>query len=72
MVTEGGTLTKELKRTISRRLWDTDGTCGDGDAIVGSDMVPYIEGLRDAGIAGAGELLDLIERHGAVILWHEH
>ena len=67
-----GSLDFELKKTISRKLWDTDGSCGGGVATVDSADIPYLEGLRDAGTKGASELIKLIHKHGEIELWHEH
>lgn len=69
---EGAALSYELKKTLSRKLWDTDGSCGGGEALLGIRDIPYVEGLRDAGVKGAAELIDLLNEHGAIILWHEH
>lgn len=69
---EGSSLPFELKRTLSRKLWDTDGSIGGGDAMMTVSDIPYLEGLRDAGVRGAAELIGIIEQHGAVLLWHEH
>lgn len=69
---EGYRLPNELKYTISRKLWDTDGSMGGGEVILTASDLPYIEGLRDAGTKGADELIEAIKKHGAVILWHEH
>jgi hypothetical protein len=66
-----GSLPKQLKRAISRRLWDTDGSCGDGIVILGHSDIPYLDGLKDAGIDGAKELISLIIAHDEVELWHE-
>jgi hypothetical protein len=38
----------------------------------GEGNIPYLEGLRDAGIKGAEELLEAIEKHGAVEGWLEY
>lgn len=65
-----GSLSYELKRTISRKLWDTDGSCG-GSAVINKDFIPYLEGIRDAGIKGADELIKILETHGKVEIWHE-
>lgn len=62
----------ELKRVVSRKLWDTDGSCGGGEVTANVDFIPYLEGIRDSGIKGAQELIDAINQHGEVILWHEH
>ena len=70
---QGGiALPDELKYVISRRLWDTDGSTGHGEAGMCDSDIPYLEGLRDAGIKGAKELIKAIEKHGGIILWHEH
>ncbi len=68
---EGESLPYQLKRIISRRLWDTDGTIGHGVAIAGPELLPYLEGLSDSGIDGANELIAIIKKHGEVELWHE-
>ena len=67
-----GHLPDELKRVISRKLWDTDGSCGIGKSTVDKSDIPYLEGLRDAGIKGADELIKLIYNHDEIQLWHEH
>lgn len=69
---ESGDLSYELKRTLSRRFWDTDGSCGHGEAVVGIGDRSYIEGLRDAGVKGADKLLDILDKHGEIIIWHQH
>lgn len=71
VTTERNSLPDELKRTISRRLWDTDGSCG-GSAIIDCSIIPYLEGLRDAHTPGADELIKQIERYGEVEVWHEY
>lgn len=68
----GFDLPSELKRTVSRRLWDTDGSCGGGEASMSAADISYLEGLRDAGVKGADKLIAAIEKHGTVILWHAH
>lgn len=62
----------DLKEVVSRKLWNTDGSCGGAEVTVNSDLIPYLEGIRDAGINGAQELIDAINQHGDVVLWHEH
>lgn len=68
---KSGSLPKDLKFKISKRLWGTDGSCGDGEATVTESDIPYLEGLADAGISGAAELIELIRKHGEVVLWHQ-
>ena len=69
---EGYSLPFELKTRLSRRLWDTDGSCGGGEVAMDSSDIPYLEGFRDAGVKGAEELIEAIKKYGTVILWHEH
>ena len=69
---EGYRLPFELKKTLSRKLWDTDGSIGGGEAGMTEADIPYLEGLRDAGVKGADELIEILRKHGAIVLWHEH
>ena len=72
-MSQSRTLPRPLKYPLSRRLWDTDGSTGHGDAVVTvEEHLPYLEGLRDAGVEGAQELIDILNKHVAVIVWHEH
>lgn len=32
-------------------------------------MIPYLEGLADAGVEGADELIRAINTHDAVVIW---
>jgi hypothetical protein len=70
--TQGRQLPFALKKTLSRKLWGTDGSCGGGEAVMTSADIPYLEGLRDAGVDGAEQLIDIINKHVMVALWHEH
>jgi hypothetical protein len=65
-------LPKALKSVISRKLWDTDGSIGGGEVVLTLNDMPYLEGLRDAQVDGAQQLIDAIEKHGVVVVWHEH
>jgi len=69
---EGYTLPYPLKKTLSRKLWDTDGSIGGGEATMTVADIPYLEGLRDAGVDGASELIEILRKHEAIVLWHEH
>ncbi len=40
--------------------------------VVSNSTVPYLEGLRDAGVEGAEKLIDLIEKHGEINLNEEY
>lgn len=65
-----GDLPRALKFAISRKLWGTDGSCG-GSATLKHKDINYLEGLRDAGIAGADDLIELIHKYDEVIVWHQ-
>lgn len=67
----GVNLSDELKYKLGRKLFNTDGTIG-GTIDVDADLLPYLEGLRDAGIVDAGKLMKMIEKHGSVTLTWEH
>ena len=36
------------------------------------DHIPYLAGLKDAGIEEAQELIDILEKHGEIELWLEY
>jgi hypothetical protein len=67
----GNSLPYELKKTLSRKLWDTDGSIG-GSAVVDAELIPYLEGLQHAGVDGAEELIEAINTHEQVEVWHEY
>lgn len=69
---EGYSLPSELKLRISRKLWDTDGSIGGGEAMMTEADIPYVEGLMHAGVKGAAELIEILRKHHAIALWHEH
>lgn len=66
-----GDLPDELKRVLSRKLWDTDGSCGAGNRTLSYEDISHLEGLKDDGVNGAAELIELIYKHNEIILWHE-
>ena len=39
--------------------------------MVNHDFIPYLEGIRDAGVKGADKLIELIYEHGELELWHQ-
>lgn len=43
---------------------------GTVDAVMGEHDLAYLNGLKDAGIKGAQELIEAIEKHGEVVV-HE-
>lgn len=53
-----------LKRILARRYFDQDGTLST-DWLETQDM-DYLQGVADAGVEGAEELLKAIEKYGSV------
>lgn len=62
----GKDLAYELKKAISQKYWQHDGSLGGDWIVLGTDDISYIEGLRDAEIEDADTLLNEIKKHGAV------
>lgn len=69
VIPPGNELPHALKRTLAKRLWGHDGSLN-GDAVeVDKAFIPYLEGLADAEVAGARELINAIHEHGDVELF---
>ncbi|WP_242890225.1 hypothetical protein [Actinomadura litoris] len=62
-------LSYELKKAIAQRAWGHDGSLHGDEITIGPDWVPYLEGLSDAGIDGADELIKAIKDHERVLIW---
>jgi len=62
----------ELKKAIAQRLWGHDGSLW-GEKVelsrANAAIIPYLEGLADAGVDGAAELIRAINTHDAVLVW---
>lgn len=65
-----------LKYDLAKKLWDTDGSYGDGHADIGEEIIPYLEGI----IAGNGngemsqdakKLIHAINKYGRVRVFIE-
>jgi hypothetical protein len=72
----GEALSYAMKKTISRYLWDTDGSVGGEPATLTAKDIAVLMGMA---LAGSDEikkdvriLIEAIEKYGAVRLWHEH
>jgi hypothetical protein len=62
-----------LKYTLAKKIWDSDGSIGEGPEIVGEDLIPYLEGIivgNGSGEMGrsARKLIDAIKQFGHVEL----
>lgn len=60
-----------LKSAIAQRLWGHDGSMRGEEQVVGEEFVAYLEGLHDAGLTAAQDLIDAINTHGRVVIWIE-
>lgn len=59
----------DLKRAIAQRLWGHDGSLWGEATEIDRSILPYLEGLRDAGVDGAAELIAAIQQHDKVEVW---
>ena len=59
----------ELKKAIAQRFWDHDGSLYGDEVRFDSQDIPYLNGLKHAGIRGAAQLINAIETHRAVKVW---
>jgi hypothetical protein len=62
----GLSLSFELKKAISQKYWEHDGSLGGHWIILTESDIPYLEGVRDGGIKDAGTLINEIRRYEAV------
>jgi hypothetical protein len=61
----------DIEDALRRRYWETDGTSHSEPAELDSHDVLWLEGLRDAGLEGANELIAAIREHGTIRLTWE-
>lgn len=66
-VSDGKTLPDALRFALEKRhpQWS-------GELEYGARDLPYLQGLRDAGVDGAQDLIDIIEKHDQVRLWRQY
>lgn len=58
----------ELKKAIAQRMFGHDGSLCSDEIEVGTESLPYLEGLADGRVEGAAELIGAIHLHGSVLL----
>lgn len=61
----------QLKKALADRFWGHDGSLYGSPVTLGQEYTLYVDGLADAGVEGAADLLAAIRAHGAVQLWIE-
>lgn len=62
-----------LKWTLARKLWDSDGSCGESTIVVGKELIPFLEGIVEGNGSGdmgrdAKRLINAINQYGKVQL----
>jgi len=62
-----------LKWTLARKIWDSDGSCGESTEIVGEELIPFLEGIVEGNGSGdmgrdAKKLIEAIRQYGKVQL----
>lgn len=62
-----------LKWTLAKKLGNSDGSCSEDLGQVGSDLIPFLEGIAEGNGSGdmgrdAQKLIDAIKKHGKVQL----
>lgn len=62
---------EDVETVLRRRYWEDDGLPRSESAELDSRDVPWLEGLRDAGLSGATELIAAIREHGTIRLTWE-
>lgn len=58
-----------LKHAIARRFWGHDGSLYGEEIMFDKAMLGYLEGLADAKVDGASDLVAAIKTHGVVSVW---
>lgn len=62
-----------LKHTLAKKIWDSDGSCGQGKEIVSKELIPFLEGIVEGNGSGdmgrdAKKLIKAINQYGKVQL----
>ena len=62
----------DVENALRRRYWETDFSTPRYEPVdLDKSDVSWLEGLRDAGLRGANELIDAIRKHGTIRLTWE-
>lgn len=66
---EGEYVEDAVRYAIAKRLWDGNASDSTEKHEIESYDIVYLQGLRDAGVKGAQELLDAVRKHGNIEIW---
>lgn len=63
-----------LKWTLAKKIWNSDGSCGEGPTIAGDELIPFLEGIIVGNGSGdmardAQKLINAINKHGKIHLF---
>jgi hypothetical protein len=62
-------LPEGLKKALANRFWGHDGSLFGDEIELDERAVPYLDGLSDGRVDGAGDLIAAIRAHGKILLW---
>jgi len=60
-----------LKYIFAKRFWGQDGSLTSSKVRVNENDIDYLQGLVDAGRKSAKELIEVIRKHGTILVWLE-
>lgn len=66
---DGEHVPDSLRYRLAQRIWDQDGSPPTDKDEIGPEIIPYLEGLHDGGVAGAEDLIEAIRQHGSIEIW---
>ena len=67
---DGKLLSTDIKWKIAKRYMNHDGSLT-GKAYLSNEDIGWLEGLRDAGVEDADELIAAIEKHAEIVIFIE-
>jgi len=63
-----------LRYILAKKIWDSDGSCGQGKETIGIEIVPFLEGIEEGGQGNqasidARKLINAILKNGKVHIY---
>ena len=68
---KGKSLPLALKYALSPTIFGHDGSLSSSPELMDKTRLDYVQGLCDARVSGAAELMDAIRKYGTVEVWVE-
>lgn len=66
---DGEYVADRVRQAITERLWGQSYSDSMEPQTLDGDVLPYLNGLVDAGLGEAQELIDAIRKHGSIEIW---